>query len=283
MPENHNEKEISDMYVEFAGLPGSGKSTLSSILKNHLNSGYKSMVDSGQVLPKESKILTKKKALIKCLRRRDDGLLRNMLKCLPPRFWMPLTGRQYALSEFAALSSRHLELISFTSTILSESDLSQSMKESIWNTMATTFSEMHLISTYIHNSELVIMDEAFAQRCFTLFGYIKKTVPDEMIYRYAESSAPIADQIFWIITDPEVCVKRFMNRYKSRPLPFDFKINKLDLTDSFKSGHGVLECLAAALEARGKTVYRIKGDCDLDSSLNAIINTAQEILVKIYE
>ena len=126
------------------------------------------------------------------------------------------------------------------------------------------------------------MDEAFSQRCFTLFGYMEKTVSDEIIRRYAEL-APIADHIFWIITNPETCVKRFMNRYKSRPLPFDLKLDRNELLDNFKTGHGVLERFAAALEARGKNVYRIRGDCDPAKSMATMIDKAQKIMLKLYE
>ena len=250
------------MYIEFTGLPGSGKSTLSSALKRYI-----------QTLPQH--VLSKDEAIIQCLRRRNDGLIKNILKRFPTRIWWPLMGSKFALQEFVKLSSRHLKFVTFMSKMLSESNLPELLRESVWKTIVKSFSEIQLVSQHIYESELVIMDEAFSQRCFTLFGYMGNTISDDVISRYAKL-APISDQVFWIVTKPETCVERFMQRYQSRPLPHDFKLDKNELLNDFQNGHSVLKRLSEVLEGQGKCVHRIDGDCDISQSIAEICNVAPD-------
>jgi thymidylate kinase len=244
------------MYLEFAGLPGSGKSTLSSALELHLKT-------------LSCHALARHEAIRLCIKRRNDGVIKNILKRFPSRIWWPFVGSQFALPEYTAISSRHLKFVSFMSQRLSESNLSEAMIESIWNTIVRSFYELQLVSQHIDASELVIMDEAFSQRSFTLFGYTEKTVPDKFLFRYA-ALAPISNQVFWIVTSPEICVNRFMQRYQSRPLPYDFQLDHGELLDNFQSGNTVLERLCKTLESQGKCVHRISGDKDINESIAAI-------------
>ena len=246
------------MYFEFAGVPGSGKSTLASALQEHLHS-------------LNPPVLSREDAIRQCLKKRKDGPIRGMLKQFPSRIWQPFMGVQFALPEFVTISSRHLEFISFISKTLSESHLPPLMIESIWHTTVRTFSELALITNHTATPELVLMDEAFAQRCFTLFGYIEHSVPNNLIQKYAEL-APISDHVFWIVTDPATCVERFMKRYESQPLPYDFELNKEELTENFKSGNRILGHLANVLRKRGAQVYQIDGNCELNQSIEMLCN-----------
>jgi thymidylate kinase len=257
------------MYLEFAGLPGSGKSTLSSALKKHL-----------LTLPCHA--LSCNEAIIQCIRRRDDGPIKNMLKRFPSRLWWPLMGSKFALQEFVKLSSRQMEFISFMSKMLSESNLPELFIESVWNTVVKSFSEIQLISQHISESELVIMDEAFSQRCFTLFGYMENNISDDLISKYAKL-APISNQVFWIITNPRSCVERFMLRYQSRPLPYDFKLDKEELLNNFESGNSVLGRLTEALEGQGKSVYRIDGNSDINESIAEVCKVASGICLEKFQ
>ena len=251
------------MYFEFAGVPGSGKSTLSSALEASFHSFQKPAISRGD-------------ALKRCLQNRNDGTIKNMFKRLPHRIWQPFIGVQSALPEFATISSRHLDFIAFISNTLSQSDLPELLIESIWNTTVRTFAEIELINTHLEGSERIIMDEAFAQRCFTLFGYMENSVPDCLIEQYAQL-APISTHVFLIITDPETCADRFIKRYQSRPVPYNFKLDKEELTMNFKSGNRILEYLAEELEKQGKYVYRIDGNCDVKECIEIVCNTHKQI------
>lgn len=241
------------MTFEFAGVPGSGKTTLSSALQKHLHSlNYPA--------------LCREDSINQCLKRRKDGRVKNVIKQFPSRIWHPFMGIQFALHEFVTMSTRHLEFISFISKTLAESDLPPMLIESIWNTIVRSFSELELIRNHAKTSEFIIMDEAFSQRCFTLFGYMDHSIPEDLILKYAEL-APISTHIFWIVTDPVVCADRFMKRYKSRPLPYDFELNKEELTANFQTGHWVLEILTNILKKRGTQVYQIDGSGDINQSI----------------
>ena len=175
-------------------------------------------------------------------------------------------GTEFALPTFVEHSSRHLEFISFISKILSESNMEPWLATSIWNTFIRSFCEVDLV-THLNDSELVLMDEAFFQRCFTLFGYIENRVSDDLIAMYAKL-APISDQIVWIITKPENCIERLKLRYRNKPSPYG--LGSKELLIEFKNGNDVLRRLAKVLETRGKRVYRINGDVDINESTSEI-------------
>lgn len=247
--------------IEFAGLPASGKTTLALALKKHL-------------LTMSLPALSRQKAIIQCLRRRDGGFIQNTIKRFPPRIWYHWMEDQFLLPEFISLSSQHLEFIQFLSKMLSESSLPEELIRSIWNTIVRSFAEIQIVSEYGLDSEIIIMDEAFSQRCFTLFGYMGKNISDELIYCYAEL-APISDHIIWIATNPKTCIERLKKRYKNRPSPYE--LDSKELLGEFKSGDTVLSQLSQALTCQGKCVHRINGDNDLNQSLAEINKLFQGI------
>ena len=240
------------MYLEFAGLPGSGKTTLSSALTKHLKTA------------REEKVYSRDEGVIKSLKRRNDGWIKNLIKKLPSRLWWPLMGVPFALPEFVKTSSPRLEFISFVSNILATSNMEPVLIESIWNTIIRSFCEVQLVSQHVYDDELVIMDEAFAQRCFTLFGYIEAKIPDDFITRYT-TLAPLSDHTFWIITSPETCIERLKIRFKNKPSPYE--LNSKELLNNFEVGNRVLNCLADSLENQGKQVHRINGESDINTSI----------------
>jgi len=249
------------IYIEFAGLPASGKSTLTAALKRHL-------------LTLSVPVLSRQEAIIQCLRRRDDGFIKNTLKRFPARIWWQLTGEQFILQEFITLSSHHLEFISFLSKTLAESNMPEQLVRSIWNTLVRSFAEMQLVLEYGLDSEIIIMDEAFSQRCFTLFGYMGKKISDELIFCYADL-APISNHLFWIATSPITCIKRIELRYKNRPSPYE--LGTKELLDDFESGDRVLMQLNHALKGQGKYVHRISGDDNLKASVAEVNRLGQGI------
>ena len=253
------------MYFEFAGIPGSGKTTLSSALVNCLKK-------------KDRNVHARHDAVIRAIRKRDDGFLGNMLKHLPSRLWQFQLGPGKALPEFVTHSSRFMELVGFVSQTLDASELPPLLKESIWNTFARTFAERHLISTHMAPRELVVMDEAFCQRCFTLFGYMETDVPDRDIIKFSQL-APFSDTIIYVSADPETCVCRFMERYRFQPVPYDFKLDHKELLMSFQNGTRILHCLASELEQMGKRVFYLKGDNDLRDEIEKVNQIAASLFV----
>ena len=256
------------MYWEFAGLPGAGKTTLSLALKKHL---FK--------LPQN--ILSRDEAIIKCIKRRDDGIIKNILKYLPPRIWSTLMGSQFTLSEFVMLSAHHLEFVAFVSETLSKSNLPAGRIESIWNSIVRSFFEIELISQHICDSELVIMDEAFFQRCLTLFRYMESTASDELISRYMKL-APGLENLIWIVVSPQNCVERVIQRYKIQSTPIIFQHKRENLLKNFEFGNTVMELFVQLLERQGKCVHRINGNNTVNEAISEICNTATKIL-KSYE
>lgn len=244
------------MYLEFAGLPGAGKSTLSRRLQQQMSD-----------LPLRS--LSRDEAVTASLRRRNDGKIINLLKRLPPRLWRSFSEARSALSDFSTLSSKHLEFLSFFSKTLAESELPDMLIESIWHTTVRTFYEVRLVSHHLKANELAIMDEAFFQRCFTLFGYMETCVADDLVEQYA-LLAPISNHVVRVITDPQKCVDRFMRRYRSRPIPYDFKLDRDELLNNFQCGDRIISKLCDLLRKQGATVWEVNGHGNIEDALAAL-------------
>ena len=181
------------------------------------------------------------------------------------------------LHEFITLSSGHLKFISFLSKALSESKMPEELVKSIWDTIVRTFAEVQIVSKYGLDSEIIIMDEAFCQRCFTLFAYMGKPISDELISSYA-NMAPISDHVFRVATPPEKCMERLEVRYKNRPSPYG--LGTTELLHDFESGNTILEKLNQVLETHGKSVHCIQGDSNLNESLFQIDKAGQGICLR---
>ena len=151
--------------------------------------------------------------------------------------------------------------------MLSESMLPNDLIRSIWNTIVRSFAETHIVTQYGLDSEIIILDEAFSQRCFTLFGYMEKKIPDEFISCYT-NLAPISDHIFWIATSPQTCIERLKLRYKNKTSPYELASNEL-LRD-FESGNNILKRLYVSLEGRGKSTYRVNEKNNKDKFMSYI-------------
>ncbi len=183
---------------------------------------------------------------------------------------------QFATPEFITLSSRHLEFVAFLSKLLSESNLSKTLVYSIWETIIKSFIEVQLISQHTHAPELVIMDEAFSQRCFTLFGYMENSISDELILSYAKLAPIISQHVLWIDTDPHNCIERLKLRYQNQISPYD--LNSAELLSNFKAGNNILKRLYQALKDQGKYVHHIDGNEDKNISISNICETATMII-----
>ncbi len=100
------------VYIEFAGLPGSGKTTLASGLK-------KGLAKSGH------HIMLREEALAACIGRKTDIPFYKLIKKIPPALWRPKPRLPYLFSDFLKTSSANLEFIAFLSQLLADASLDE--------------------------------------------------------------------------------------------------------------------------------------------------------------
>ncbi len=249
------------MYLEFAGLPGSGKTTLSSALKEILT-------------PRARHIMLREEAVAACIGRNIKNPFIKLFKKIPHRLWRPKPGLPYLFSDFMEFSSDNLEFVAFLSRLLADSSLDECLKKSIWRTFIRSFSEVGLISSCLENTESALMDEAFFQRCFTLLAYMDIELSDQLITRYA-NLAPFSKHIIWVDTSPEDSIKRLKHRYGKKPSPY--APYSEELLAEFTRGREIFHRLSNTLSQRGHTIYHINGNTDKAEVIKQVTKVASII------
>lgn len=232
------------MILELAGLPGSGKTTLTRTLTRP---------DS----PLPCRPMSREEAVAACLRRRHDGRIRNLIKRLPVRLWWSWLGVPRSLEDYQAASARHLELVSLATRELADHMPDRDLAASIWRTFARTFIETGLIQRYLKKGEWVILDEAFCQRCFTLFAYMDRPVAGAPLETYVRL-APVFGPVFHVDASPETCIRRLKQRYTATPSPYE--LDSETLLRQFYAGRDILRRFFSLLEARGIEIHRLDGE-----------------------
>ena len=180
--------------IEFCGLPGSGKSTLLEPFISELR-----RIVGWPVLNREAMVDC-------CLRRRDDGMIKNTMKHLPGFTWKRFLGLEYAMPEFHLFASANPSLMAQIFQSLAHSDVSDQARQCVLYAVFRTILEYCLASSYMKN-EILASDEGFVHRCFTVFGYLRSNVPKENILRFA-NDIPLPDALIHIETAPEICENR---------------------------------------------------------------------------
>jgi len=239
--------------IEFMGLPGSGKTTLASRLVCVLGS-------------QGSQVFGQEEAVRLCLRRRDDGIIGNILKLFPSYIWKPCLGVQRALPELHRFSLKNITLIKILASVLDNNHPPQVWVESILYAFYRQCAEYQLASEHMQTTELRVAEEGFVHRGYTLFGYFPATVSDGEALSHYVDSIPLPLILILVDVDPEECWARVQERPKP-PIPLSER-NDAEVIDQLTVGLHCLRQLADICEERGVTVFRIKnGDMNKDMAL----------------
>ncbi|MCI5137201.1 MAG: hypothetical protein D3922_02020, partial [Candidatus Electrothrix sp. AR1] len=192
--------------IELFGLPGSGKSFLANGLSAVLaNSGVR--------------VLMRSEAVKLCLQRKDDGLLTSLFKKMPFVIWHRIIHEHYCLPELLDFSSRHIRLTTLYQEELRESGVSNRITRSILGAFVNTCVERQLFEIYGRDDELILVDEGFCHRFFTLYGNLSLSCNQDTMSDYVELLPPIQGAIF-IATPAALCVDR-MKKRKRFPVLFN--------------------------------------------------------------
>lgn len=228
--------------VEIMGLPGSGKTTATAILLRALREQGVS-------------VLGRRESVLSCLRRRPDRWIKGFLKHLPVWLWEPLLGSQTAFLEFVGFAARHPKLFKILADWTVRSGWDEQKRHGILWAFALLFAEAELIRRHAPVDAVVLFDEGFAHRGFSLFGYLPPDrVPAGACSDYVDA-IPLPSAAVWIDAGIESCARRLGMR-PAFPLLARGATSD-DPRIQLHQGQAVSERIAAALEQKGVPTWRV--------------------------
>jgi hypothetical protein len=242
--------------IELFGLPGSGKSFLADALLRRL---------------KELGInaLDRQTAVRLCLRRRYDGPLMAVLKKLPHAVWGRLVHEHHCLPELLNFFARHPALAALYQQELSRSGASESTIRNLLGAFAASCVERQLFECHGAADELILADEGFCHRFFTLYGNLSIVCDRDEIKQYVELLPPIQGAIF-VSTSIETCIKRMQKR-KRFPVLFEH-CNEKQIKNILSHGHDLLSKIMIDFEKCDNISYFYYNgeDSYIENALNFI-------------
>lgn len=237
--------------IECMGLPGAGKSTLAARLLADLRRRGPALQGNEE-------------AVVRCLRRRDDGVIRNLLKILPYPVWEPVAGSRHALAELHAFSSAHPSLWALAFELTSRAAVPPAVRQCILYALYQHGAERQLFDERLRAGEGVLVEEGLAMGLLALLDCLPVEEPcDDVVARYiAAMPAPFA--LVWIDADPAECAARLRLR-PGLPLPWAQCIDG-ELMERLERGRRGLERACAACARRGIPCSRIQNPAGHEES-----------------
>ncbi len=229
--------------IEFMGVPGSGKTTCASLLRTCLHK---------RGIP----ALDEQAALRLAVRRRDDGILKNMMKRFPPWLWERFLGPGYAMEELLEFMAAQAPLWATVMEAMSRRGMDAEEAKIMLRGLLKNSREYALLET-LTESPLYTVEEGFAHRAFTVFGYLDEPVPHDELKRYADL-IPCCDLVVRVSLEPEICAQRLETR---RPIGLSDRLQRLTADQRIALlSHGVacIEIAAQRLIERGSRVVAVQ-------------------------
>ncbi len=223
------------------GLPGSGKSTLAQALLEELRAHGPAVLGNDE-------------AVIRCLRRRDDGLLANLLKRLPPGVWEPLVGSRRSLAELHLSASAHTALFGLLFEVLSRHPIPPDWRQCILFAFFKRCTERQLFDTHLAPGEGVLLEEGFAMGVINVCSLPPESRCEQDVARYVEAM-PAGFAALWVDADPAECAARLRRRPE---LPVVWAgCTDAELLERLEHGRRCYRQALAKLEKRGVAVCRV--------------------------
>lgn len=231
--------------IEFMGLPGSGKTTCCSVLLNTLRREHPGIRDA-------------KSALLDGIRRRDDGLIRNVAKRLPFSVWEPLSGIRNAMAELHRFSCDYAPLMAHVFNCLTDQQVSASFRECIAYDFFRMAAEHQIIHEQSIANPMVVFEEGFNQVGCLLLGYLPSgQISSPAFSRYVNTLPPLF-AVVWVDTDPEICLSRLERRQRMTiGLVGESRTRQMALLRQSKRG---FERMADELSDVGVRVHRLQNN-----------------------
>lgn len=229
--------------VELFGLPGSGKSFLAHALLRRLKEQHINALD-------------RPTAVRLCLQRRNDGPLMAVLKKLPYLFWGRLIHEHHCLPELLNFFARYPALAALYQQDLSRSSASESSLRNLLGAFAASCVERQLFDIFGAANELILADEGFCHRFFTLYGNLAIARSHAETEQYLDVLPPLPGAIF-VASPARLCLERMQQR-KRLPVLLHHLAAEQRMA-ILRHGEELLHKLAIALQQRGIPCYIYDG------------------------
>jgi deoxyadenosine/deoxycytidine kinase len=245
--------------VEFMGLPGSGKTTLSKKLV--------------ALLEQEGiKALDNDKAVLVCCRRSISGQksAKNLLNAcmLHLNSWLG-TGSVYHIPNIQILAHQEFllenqELVDLVLQNLNRGSIDDYVKLRIMNSVFQDFSSHQLFKKHLGDDEVVVVDEGFCQRATSIWGRIENGEYARSEMEHYFDLVPLPDVAMVVEPDVETCERRLSERSRVlllRNMNHEERIAKLnEIGDLIKE-------VSLALERKGVPLLTINNSGDISASI----------------
>lgn len=229
--------------IEFMGLAGAGKTTCGQWFLNELRACY-------------SEVFTREEAVIQCIRRRDDGIIRNVAKRFPAIVWEPLSGMRNALAELNQYACANRAMMARIFQTLDQEAMPDSSRECIVFNFLQLVAEHQLLLNHLQPNAVLFAEEGFAQVGSMLYGYLpSRTLPEEAIGGYLDQ-LPALQAVIWIDTDPALCLERLRMR-PAKPIVLQ-KDSDQESLDFLKQAQQCFQVIADGLTQRGIPLHRVE-------------------------
>ncbi len=244
--------------IELFGLPGSGKSFLANALSTTLAQS-------------DIAVLQRSEAVKLCLQRKNDGFFTSLVKKLPFALWHRIIHEHYCLPELMDFSAEHIEFTSFYHKRLQQSEETTHVIRSIIGAFMMSCVERQLIECYGRDNELILIDEGFCHRFFTLYGNLMIACNTEDVQQYAKLLPQFHGAIF-VATSPDVAIDRMKSRNRF-PTLLASQTHEAML-EILQHGYSLLDRLTNELEQRAISCFRYDGHAeDLDPLRNFCLSS----------
>lgn len=245
-------------YLEFCGIPASGKSTLCAGLL-------------GELKTRGFPVMGRAEGVEAGLRARDFGLVGNLLAAVVPGWRREFLGLPRGLNDWHRFVVDHAAFAALVQQWVATDGTTEDWRSCVFYSILATAFEYQLARTARQAS---VLDEGFAQRFFTLRGYRGLGRPgDAALYA---AGMPLPSGLVRVRTPADVCAARLGKREK---LPLLLQDEPADAVRARLAEGGVLlDELVADLKRRGIPVLDVDGAGDPASAVAAIVDFAKPIL-----
>ena len=228
--------------IELFGLPGSGKSFLTKEIIFHLS--------------KKIKVVDRTEGVKQALIRRNDGFYTALFKKIPYAIWHKIIHEHYCLSEFLEFSSRNIKLMSYYQRKISGSNVEIKIIRNILGAFASTCIERQLFENHGYDDELVLADEGFCHRFFTLYGNLVIPCDQQEVTSYLNLIPPVHGVIF-ISTPIDICIERMEKRKRFTNILDHY--GKSRSIDILQHGFSILEKIFNELADKHVNCFQYNG------------------------